>query len=190
MIRTINSLLDQYQEYSDPHGKMRRDVKNNLLFPIIRGLYETNKNTSGMLLAAVIYGPSYLSFEYALSHHGLIPERVVLYTNATFNKRRSKLYQTAFGNYSYRDIPKSAFPDAIETIIYEDYVVFMAMPEKALCDKLFTLSPVSNISELKKLLFENLRINKEIFDNLDKDLMLKLIPKYRSTNLKMLAKII
>ncbi|MDY0278532.1 MAG: hypothetical protein RBQ97_10675 [Acholeplasma sp.] len=190
MVKTVDSLLEEYKKYSDPHGKIRRDVKNNLIFPIIRGLYETDDKTSGLLLASVIYGPSYISFEYALSYHGLIPERVVLYTNATFNKRRSKMFKTNFGNYYYRDIPKDAYPYGIQIILHDKYVVFMAKPEKALLDKLYTISPVSNKTELKKLLFEDLRIDEEMFANLDKDLMIQLIPKYKSTNLNILKTLI
>lgn len=190
MIKTIDNLLLKYSNYSDPYGKIRRDVKERLLFPIIRGLYETDENTAGLFLASVIYGPSYISFEYALSYHGLIPERVYLYTSATFNKRRSKFYETSFGDYSYKDIPKDAYPYGIETMLYDNYVVFMATPEKALCDKLYELSPVSNLLELNELIFLNLRVDENLFNNLNKDLLLNLIPKYKSTNLNLLEKVI
>lgn len=76
MVKIIDSLLEEYKNYNDPYGKIRRDVKNNLIFPIVRGLYETDDKTSGLLLSSVIYGPSYISFDYALSYHGLIPEKV------------------------------------------------------------------------------------------------------------------
>ena len=44
------------------------------VFPITRGLYETDPNVPGYLLAGSIYGPSYISFEYALGYYGMIPE--------------------------------------------------------------------------------------------------------------------
>lgn len=190
MVKIIDSLLEEYKNYNDPYGKIRRDVKNNLIFPIVRGLYETDDKTSGLLLSSVIYGPSYISFDYALSYHGLIPEKVFLYTNATFNKRRSKMFETKFGNYSYRDVTKAVYPYEIESILYDNYVVFMAKPEKALLDKLYTISPVSNKKELKKLLFKSLRIDEDRFASLDKELMIKLIPKYKSTNLNILKRLI
>jgi len=46
------------------------------LFKIVNGLYETNPYTPPYLLSGTIYGPSYISFEYALSIHGLIPEKL------------------------------------------------------------------------------------------------------------------
>lgn len=75
-------------------------------------------------------------------------------------------------------------------VYYYNYVVFMAKPEKALLDKLYTISPVSNKKELKKLLFESLRIDEDRFASLNKELMIKLIPKYKSTNLYILKRLI
>ena len=51
---------------------------------------ETDSTVSGHLLAASIYGPSYLSFEFALSWHGLIPEAVYNCTAATFGKKKRR----------------------------------------------------------------------------------------------------
>lgn len=70
------------------------------------------------------------------------------------------------------------------------YYYKIASPEKALCDKLYTLSPVKNKSELKNLLFDDLRIDREEFEKLDKNKLLQLIPFYHSTNLKILEKIV
>lgn len=53
-------------------------------------MYETDSNTPGYLLAGSIYGPSYLSFDFALAYYDLIPERVVNYTSATFGKKKKK----------------------------------------------------------------------------------------------------
>ncbi len=109
MVVTVLDLKEKYKEYIDINGKFKRDVENNILFPVVRGIYETSSNTSGYLLASFIYGPSYLSFEYALSFHNLILERAFTYTNATFNKRKHKEYKNMFGYYTYRDIPKLLF---------------------------------------------------------------------------------
>ena len=48
----------------------------------IRDRYETDRNVPAYLLAGSIYGPSYISFEYALSRYGLIPEAVYAVTCA------------------------------------------------------------------------------------------------------------
>lgn len=55
-----------------------------------KNLYETGSTVSGYLEAAAICTPSYLSFDYALSCHGLIPEGAKIYTSATCRKRKKK----------------------------------------------------------------------------------------------------
>ena len=105
MIITNSIFKETLANYSNKNTKLLREVKAGKLFKIINGLYETNPNTPGYLLAGSIYGPSYISFEYALSYYGLIPERVNTITCATFNKRKKKEYITDFGNFTYRDVP-------------------------------------------------------------------------------------
>lgn len=190
MIVTTLDLKEKYRNYTDINGKIKRDIDKGILFPLVRGIYETNSNTDGFLLASYIYGPSYLSFEYALSYHNIIPERVVVYTNATFNKRKSKSYHNHFGLFTYRDVPKAAFPFSVK--VYEEggYAYFIASPEKAICDLLYIKNPVTSIKELKILLFDNLRINKDSFDQLKFEDILFLSDKYISNNIKYLKKYI
>ena len=63
-------------------------VKNKEIFPITKGLYETNEHVDPFYLANPIYAPSYISFETALSYYDLIPERVYMIKSATFKKRK------------------------------------------------------------------------------------------------------
>ena len=70
-------LLQEYRSYANPAAKIARMVKSGKLTPIIRGLYETDASVPGYCLSGVIYGPSCLSFEFALSWHNLIPEAVL-----------------------------------------------------------------------------------------------------------------
>ena len=190
MIVTTLSLKEKYKDYTDINGKIKRDIDKGFLFPLVRGVYETDSTIDGFLLAAYIYGPSYLSFEYALSFHNLIPERVVVYTNATFGKRRSKSYQNRFGLYTYRDVPNTAFPFLVKSYEENGYAYFIASPEKALCDLLYIRKPVASIKELKWVLFEDLRLNKNIFEQLNFEEMLFLSDQYISNNMKYLRKFI
>lgn len=187
---TVLNLKEKYKDYMDINGKIKRDIEKGFLFPLVRGIYETNAHTDGYLLASSIYGPSYLSFEYALSFHHLIPERVFIYTNATFDKRKTKIYQNHFGLYTYRDVPNQAFPFFVKVNEENGYVYFMASPEKALCDLLYVKSPVKSTKELERLLFDNLRINKEVFERLNFKDILFLSNKYRSNNMKHLRKFV
>lgn len=48
------------------------NISNNKIFKIVKGLYETDSNTPGYLLAGAIYRPSYISLKYALSYYNMI----------------------------------------------------------------------------------------------------------------------
>ena len=61
---------------------------------------------------------------------------------------------------------------------------------KGLCDKPYTISPVKTIKNLKELLFEDLRIDEDLYNSLNKEDILKLAPMYHSTNLYLLEKLI
>ncbi len=190
MVVTTQQLKEKYINYSNPITKINRDIKQGKLFQLVKGLYETNPDVDGLKLAQFIYGPSYLSFDYALAKYGLIPEAVHTFTCATFKKRRIKTYKNKFGTYYYRDVPSNVFSYGVIIKIDGDYVYQIATPEKALCDKLYTITPVKNIKELKILLFEDLRIDEYEFHKLNKHDILKIIPLYNSTNLNLLSKLI
>ena len=173
MIITSDIAKSNLVNFSNKDTKLSRDVKNGKLIKIVNGLYETDSNTSPYLLAGSIYGPSYISFEYALSFYGLIPE---------------KIFNTSFGTYTYRDVPQTAYPEEIILKEENGYSYQIASKEKAICDKLYTLKPIKNLDNLKKLLFDDLRIDKDIFESLDTEKIEKLSSLYHSTNVSLLAK--
>lgn len=187
MIKTTNILIEELKEYACPNHKIARMVKYSELIPIVKGLYETERSTSGYLLAGSIYGPSYLSFDFALSMHGLIPEAVYAFTSATFDKKKKKQYETPFGLFTYRDVPQSVFPYGVRVRAEGDYIYHIATPEKALCDKLFTLKPMKNKKELETLLFQDLRIDEIEFSKMDRTDIMELATIYHSTNVSLLS---
>lgn len=141
MVKTTAMLLQELADYANPAAKIRRMAQSGQLVPIIKGLYETDGTIPGHYLSGVIYGPSYLSFEFALSWHDLIPEAVYAFTSATCGKGRRKQYDTVFGTFVYRDVPIAVFPYG--TTLHEEngYSFMLASPEKAICDLLYTRSP-------------------------------------------------
>lgn len=187
MIKTTSMLVEELNTYSNPACKIGRLVKQGRLFPVVKGLYETDRATPGYLLAGSIYGPSYLSFEFALSYYNLIPEAVYAYTSATFEKKKKKQYSTIFGNFYYRDIPSPVFPLETRLCSENGYDYIIASPEKALCDMLYAKPPVRNQRELRELLFDDMRIDKTEFSRLNRDVMSELANKYGCTNLKLFA---
>jgi len=176
--------------YGNKDTKLSRDVKINKLYRIINGLYETDSTTPGYLLAGSIYGPSYISFDYALSFYGMLPERVTTITCATNNKKKIKEYNTDFGVFTYRDVPILAYPEEIVLKVEGEYSYQIASREKALCDKLFTLSPLNNYAELENMLFNDLRIDIDEFNKLDKSKIEKLSKLYHSSNVSLLSRYI
>jgi len=191
MIYSFESLKLKFSNYANIKDKISREIQAGRLIPIARGLYETEASTPGKYLAGRICGPSYLSFDYALANYGLIPEAVYnTYTSASFQKRKAKTYQNQFGTFLYRDVPASVYHLGIRLIEENGYSYQIATPEKALCDKLYSLSPVQNVKELRELLFEDLRIDEDEFWKLNLADIAELAPLYRATNLKLLAKLI
>lgn len=190
MIKTTAMLLQQYNNYVNPNAKIARLVKDGYLIPIIKGLYETDRSVPGHCLSEIIYGPSYLSFEYALSWHGLIPEAVYVYTSATCGKKKRKQYDTPFGVYTYRDVPIRVFPYGTKIYSEKEYGFVMASAEKAVCDILYTCSPCANRTELRRLLFEDLRIDEGAFLNLNMDEMSELAGLYSTANHRILKSLI
>ena len=93
MIKTTAIILDELRQYSSPADKLTRLLRQGEYIQITKGLYETDKATPGYLLAGSIYGPSYLSFEFALGYYGMIPETVYTFTSATFGKRKKKVFE-------------------------------------------------------------------------------------------------
>lgn len=187
MLVTTRMLEDRLSTYENPRNKIGRMVSAGELVPVRRGLYETDRATPGYFLAPCIYGPSYLSFEYALSRHGLIPEAARSYTSATCGKRKTRRYENAFGLYSYQDVPLAVFPLFVNLMREGSYACWLASPEKALCDRLYKLPPATSRRALEQLLFDDLRIDEEGLCALDSSVVRCLAERYHSRSVSRLA---
>ena len=190
MVKTTSMLLQQYSSYKNPAAKIGRMVKSGDLIPVIRGIYETDRSTPGYCLAEIIYGPSYLSFEYALGWYDLIPEAVYAFTSATSGKKRKKQYETPFGVFTFRDVPAAVYPYGVLIHEQNGYGFMIASAEKAVCDQLYTYSPCANRTEIQQLLFEDLRIDETAFRNLDLEEMAEIAGLYQTTNHRLLISLI
>ena len=186
MILTSRIIKENLKEYANKNTKICREIKKGNLIKIINGLYETDSSVNGYLLAGSIYGPSYLSFEFALSYYGMIPEKVIAFTSATCNKKKKKVYRNYFGTYFYRDVPENVYPLGIKLVEEGNYSYQIATPEKAICDKLYTLPPLKNKKELEIALFHDLRMDREEFDKLNMQDIEKIANAYHSTNVNLL----
>ncbi len=159
-------MLSALNGYAHPRDKITSLLRKGSIIRVKKGLYifgddERKRPYSREILANLIYGPSYLSLEFALQYHGIIPERVEALTSVTVG--RSRKFFTPVGQFIYRMIPMSAFRTGVDQAETGDGRSFLiAIPEKALADKL-RLDQVSIRSqkELQSYLFDNLRIEPE-----------------------------
>jgi predicted transcriptional regulator of viral defense system len=166
-------LLDMLKEYKRPHDKIDELVKQQMLIQVKRGLYITGPGLSivspePFLIANHLYGPSYVSLDTALSHWGLIPERVYEISSVTTNN--SKTYKTAIGRFSYKYMPLPYYSFGIKQVtLTKKQTVLMASQEKALCDKIISTSGVllRSVKQALELLIEDFRIDKQMLRNLD-----------------------
>ena len=190
MVITTSILRKQYKDYSNPLDKIKREVDSGALVRLYKGLYETNRNVDPFFLAPLILSPSYLSFEWALSYYGLIPEKVVAITSASLKVRKNKTYINFFGRFEYSDVSPEVFSEGLASLSDDEYTVRIATKEKAICDSLSKWRVVNSVKELKELLFEDKRIDEDEFKTCDFVLLLRLASLYKKTNLTLLSKFI
>ena len=189
MIKTSFELLRELKPfYKAPKNKILSLEEEGKIIKIKKGLYETNPAASPLTLSNFIYGPSYISFEAALSFWDLIPEKVNAVTSATFKKNKTKTYKTPFGIFTFRDIPAEAYLFEIYIMQKEEGSFLIAGKEKALCDTLYRESPLEAVYAVGDYLFESLRIDRDSFFALNLHLMRELVPLYKSSNLNLLGK--
>jgi hypothetical protein len=164
---THNTILSILGKYRSPNDKILRMIADGLLLPIKKSLYVVSPELTGVplslpLVSNLLYGPSYLSMDYALSHYGIIPEHVAEVTSMT--TRRGKVYNLPMGRFSYTHSSQQLYTIGINQVKNADNTCFlMASQEKALCDKLlFTRNlSVSSQNALQELLFDNLRVDED-----------------------------
>jgi predicted transcriptional regulator of viral defense system len=113
----------------------------------------------GPHLASILVAPSYVSCEKALEFHGLIPERVSVYTSVS--TRRQARFSSQEGTFEYRHIKPSAFW-GYGSVSFEKQTGFVAMPEKALLDFFYFKRIHATPAYIEELRLQNLNaINPE-----------------------------
>jgi predicted transcriptional regulator of viral defense system len=86
------------------------------------------------VIANRVVAPSYLSLEWALSFHGIIPEETPNTTSVT--TARAEDFQAAGRLFIYRHIKPSYFK-GYSRVKHDDHEILIASSEKALWDKLY-----------------------------------------------------
>ncbi|HLD70683.1 MAG TPA: hypothetical protein VI937_02265 [Negativicutes bacterium] len=106
--------------------------KQGRIESVKRGLYKLlDEHISELYLANKIYEPSYVSLEFALSYHRIIPENVYEITSIT--TKATRRFETLGKVFSYRKVQKNVFTGY--TIEKQNDVSFrIADAEKAFVD--------------------------------------------------------
>ena len=83
------------------------------------------------LLAGEYEKKSYLSFDFALSFHGLIPEAVYVYSSAMEHRKKRYFLQKGHKIFSYQHIPQRAFSLGVILCTKMDWLS-VSLPQKKL----------------------------------------------------------
>ncbi len=122
-------------EVSNVNAKISYMVKQEILIRLKKGLYvfsELYRDSSVDIISVAnrLYTPSYVSFDYALSYYGLIPERVYEVTSATLHAK--KVFEKPLGRFSYRPIPMDVYALGVDWLYDEvNGGKFIATPRKS-----------------------------------------------------------
>ena len=141
---------------------------------IIKGYYifsdlEINENVL-FEIANRIYGPSYISFEMALSYYRLIPESV--YAVTSVSTRRTYQFETSVAKFTYRTIKPHLF-FGYDLVKYDNKYFKIAGIEKAVLDYFYINSDIKGKTD-----FEGLRINKdEFFQQINEEKLYRFLKK-------------
>src|SRR3989338_947653 len=111
---------------------LHRFKKQGYIQSVKRGLYQlSDEPVPDLYLANKLYEPSYISLEFALSYHRVIPETV--YEITSVSPKATRRFEKMGRIFSYRKVRKSAFTGyAIEK--QKGFGFQIADPEKAFVD--------------------------------------------------------
>jgi hypothetical protein len=187
------ALTDALKDLSSPRDKTTLLLRQGVIIRVKKGLYVFGDKHrrypySKEMLANLVYGPSYVSLDYALAYHGLIPERVEALTSVT--PSRSRRFATPVGLLVYRQIPLRAYEVGMVRVETDHEQAFLiASPEKALADKIVSIrgARVASIGEMGRFLDEDLRIDTGAIRSLSAEKIDEFAGRYRSLRLRRLS---
>jgi hypothetical protein len=154
-----NLLKSSLKSYKHPRVKINQLIKTQQMIRVKKGIYvKANQPYSPLVLANMIYGPSYVSQDFALSLYGLIPERVSTVTSMTTG--RNKEFATPCGNYSYAHLAPHLYPHGLRRVQIEGSRAYLiASPEKALIDRIWTIKGLDTLKKLEDYLEADMRLD-------------------------------
>jgi predicted transcriptional regulator of viral defense system len=188
-------LEDALSHYRKPRDRARLLVDHGEIVRVKKGLYVfgepfRREAISREYLANLVFGPSYVSLESALSYYGFIPERVNAVTSVVLG--RSHHFETPFGLFTYHGLTRQRYivGGTLERIGNERFLI--ASPEKALIDKVWTDKRFagSTQAEFAEYLFDDLRIDEAALRSLSDERLAIVRDSFNSPKIGNLTKFI
>jgi len=170
-------LSDALSDFSNIRTKIGRLLASGEIIRIRKGLYTfpeylRRSPLNPCVVANMIYGPSYVSCDYALSYYGMIPERVELITSITTGRQRE--FSTPIGCFSYRQRKAKDYSIGIESLETPSGSFMIASREKAIYDKALT-DPRFDGSNIKEYLLADLRLDEDSLSQLNVETLHELL---------------
>lgn len=179
------SLIIYLNNYARPREKISNWLSSGDLIRVKKGLYVFGRNIALEYypiesVANLMYGPSAISLNYALSYYGLIPERTESITSIT--TKRNKAYDTSLGKFRYYHVNFSRYSIGLQLNQENpNYPFLIASPEKALVDQMFHQDiQFVNTADCANYLFEDLRIDISRLRTFDLDLIREISLVYKN----------
>lgn len=169
--------------YTNPDDFISRMVKSEVLVRLKNGFFLISEKIEENAIpyeqiANLLYGPSYISFEWALSYYKMIPEGVYVVTNASAIK--SKNYCTPIGTFDYTYLSHYRYAIGIDQKENAAGRFLIATPEKALVDLIHLKSKKLEGHDLLADLIEARRMDEDLLKNLNKKHLFEIADNYRS----------
>jgi predicted transcriptional regulator of viral defense system len=187
-------LISNLAEFSNQRDAITRLMRSEKIIRVKKGLYVFGADYRRTLvckeaLANQIYGPSYISLEYALSFYGMIPERVEVLTSITTG--RSRKYNTPIGVFSYQFLPTEKYAVGITLKQLDEYhAVFIASPEKALLDSVYFSRGLTDKSSLEYYFQDDMRIDEGSLKSLSQDRLMEIANHFSTPRINHVLKFI
>lgn len=198
--RKISSEVFDYQllenflkDFKRPRDKVSALISEGKIVRLKKGLYIFGENWRRTplnleMIANLIYGPSCVSYEYALSHYSLIADRPTVITSLAIGD--SKSFRTPLGVFEYRAIDREKFKVGIEYVdLGKEGGYFIACKEKALVDLIYRTPGIRTLEQLRYYLFEEMRIDEIQFREFDREKLHVISRAYRRQSVTLLEKI-
>ena len=157
------------------NSRIRRALKSRALLQLKNGLYmmretyihELNKEKLSEMITAKIRDPSYLSLEYVLEKHHVLPQRSSPSLTCV-TTRMSRTFKNFMGTFAYSNIKPSCF-FGFHEVPFQGEIYAIATKAKALFDYFYLDSHLDyrNVKRLRVQLFKASAIQWQNFSEED-----------------------